>query len=426
VSILSILSNLDSVGTAVTLPQAGKVLVAEGVTVASSQGIGLLAPLSSHSILVNGTVVGGSTGIVLGDSAFDAFNKVQIAEGASVFGDSAGVRVTGYESMVVNNGEIAGFSHGLTLDLAGRITVLNEGSISGYYGIVVNALDATLTGATQRSLITNTGTVHGLDIAFFGSAAEDRFVNKGLVMGDIHMGDGRDFYDGRGGEVEGETFMGLGDDRILPGMGEELIDGQQGFDTLDFRSSAGLRVSLLDDTGSGAATGDSYYGIEQVLGSRWGADTLIGDGLANVLQGFGGADRLLGGAGADRLAGGADADRLTGGLNHDSFEFTAPDGSADIITDFRNTQQDNDRILISAPGFGGGLVGNAQTPIALATSQFRSRADNLAQDGDDRFVFRTTDASLWFDVDGKGGAAAVMIADLQAGAVVTAADIWLL
>jgi hypothetical protein len=64
--------------------------------------------------------------------------------------------------------------------------------------------------------------------------------------------------------------------------------------------------------------------------------------------------------------------------------------------------------------------------MALAATQFRARGDNLAQDADDRFIFRTTDASLWFDADGKGSAAAEMIADLQAGAVLTAADIWLL
>ena len=51
---------------------------------------------------------------------------------------------------------------------------------------------------------------------------------------------------------------------------------------------------------------------------------------------------------------------------------------------------------------------------------------NLAQDANDRFIFRTTDQTLWFDVDGTGGGGPRLIADLQAGAVVTAADILLL
>ena len=52
-----------------------------------------------------------------------------------------------------------------------------------------------------------------------------------------------------------------------------------------------------------------------------------------------------------------------------------------------------------------------------------ARHDNVAQDANDRFVFRTSDTTLWFDADGKGGAAATLLADLKAGAVVTTADI---
>ncbi|MGB4828341.1 MAG: flagellar biosynthesis protein FlgM, partial [Paracoccaceae bacterium] len=59
-------------------------------------------------------------------------------------------------------------------------------------------------------------------------------------------------------------------------------------------------------------------------------------------------------------------------------------------------------------------------------NQFQTRADNNAQDADDRFIFNTTDRTLWFDADGNGAGAAIMVADLQAGAVVTAADILLI
>jgi hypothetical protein len=47
----------------------------------------------------------------------------------------------------------------------------------------------------------------------------------------------------------------------------------------------------------------------------------------------------------------------------------------------------------------------------------------LAQDADDRFIFRTTDQTLWYDADGSGSGAALMIADLQAGATMTNLDI---
>ena len=419
----TIVSNVITDATAISLAAGDDLVVAASATVASSLSHGIVGNGSSHAVTVRGLVSADLVGISLGNENFDFWNSLHIAEGAVVHGGSAGVLMTGGEGLLTNNGEIYGLSQGLSLAISARMTVVNGGTISAVYGVVVTEME---TLAMNIAQFTNTGTVAGEVASYYGSEAVDQFINRGFVQGEMRLNGGNDSYDGRAGSIEGKIYAGLGDDRILPGAGEEVVDGQQGFDTLDFRSSAGLRVSLVDDSGNGAALGDSYNAIEQVLGSRTGADTLIGDHLANTLKGFGGADTIRGGAGEDRLVGGADADRLTGGLNHDSFEFTAPDGAADLITDFHNSQQDNDSLLISAPGFGGGLVGNAVTPIALAASQFVSRADNLAQDTSDRFVFRTTDATLWFDVDGKGGAAVVMIADLQAGAVVTAADIFLL
>ena len=92
----------------------------------------------------------------------------------------------------------------------------------------------------------------------------------------------------------------------------------------------------------------------------------------------------------------------------------------DIISDFGAAAGNDDSFGLQATGFGGGLVAGA-----LAASQFISRADNLAQDADDRFIFRTTDQTLWFDIDGFGGGGPSLIADLQAGVVLTAADILL-
>jgi Ca2+-binding RTX toxin-like protein len=93
-----------------------------------------------------------------------------------------------------------------------------------------------------------------------------------------------------------------------------------------------------------------------------------------------------------------------------------------VITDFSsNAAGNNDRIQVRASTFGGGL-----TAGALDATQFRSRSDNVAQDANDRFIFRTTDRTLWFDADGTGAGAAVLLADLQANATMTALDIVLI
>jgi len=40
-------------------------------------------------------------------------------------------------------------------------------------------------------------------------------------------------------------------------------------------------------------------------------------------------------------------------------------------------------------------------------------ASPAALDAGDRFIFRTTDSSLWFDPDGTGTVAPIMMAQLQ-------------
>ena len=51
---------------------------------------------------------------------------------------------------------------------------------------------------------------------------------------------------------------------------------------------------------------------------------------------------------------------------------------------------------------------------------------NAALDSNDRFIFRTTDGTLWYDRDGSGGKAAVMVANLQDDAVLVVDDLWLI
>ena len=75
-----------------------------------------------------------------------------------------------------------------------------------------------------------------------------------------------------------------------------------------------------------------------IIGSDF-ADTLNGDGAANVLSGGLGIDSLFGNGGNDILIGGPGADNLTGGLGADIFRLTDT-AAADIIGDFNNAEGD--------------------------------------------------------------------------------------
>jgi len=124
---------------------------------------------------------------------------------------------------------------------------------------------------------------------------------------------------------------GTGNDTLEGRAGADVLDGGTGTDTASYASaSAAVTVNLATPAGNtGDAAGDTYSGIENILGSAH-ADTITGDGLANMLSGGDGADTLDGGVGADTLTGGNGADKFT--LR--SGDGGAAVADADTITDF--------------------------------------------------------------------------------------------
>ncbi len=101
--------------------------------------------------------------------------------------------------------------------------------------------------------------------------------------------------------------------------GGDILDGGSGNDTARYESSnGGVTVNLLTGAASGFhAEGDSLISIENLMGSRNFADTLIGDDGNNRLDGFGEDDQLFGLDGNDILNGGEGADLLDGGAKLD-------------------------------------------------------------------------------------------------------------
>lgn len=163
-------------------------------------------------------------------------------------------------------------------------------------------------------------------------------------------GAGKDYL--AGGQGDDSLSGGAGDDLLEGGAGADSLNGGDGIDTAGYATSlAGVQASLDRPAGNtGAAAGDSYSGIENLLGSAF-ADRLEGDAGANALRGgagddrlggLGGDDRLVGGdgsdvisggSGSDRIYGGAGDDRITGGAGADTFVIR-PGFGRDVITDF--------------------------------------------------------------------------------------------
>lgn len=406
--------------------------VASGVLVVSNDDVAILGEVGNLHLILDGTVAtGGVAAVHLGDSAvFDTNHTVFVGRTGVVRGPFTALYIEGHDSQVTNYGDIGGGAVGITLSGqgAGQTRVVNHGLISADTGI-----KRSVASDSEGISLLNMGVLEGRIWAYDGllSDTTDTITNRGAIFGDVRLGGGVDVFDTRGaGEVVGKVFGGAGDDRFLLGAAEDVIDGGTGIDTIDATASGAIILALdASVAGSGRTLGDTLTGIETILGSRLGGDqlfgttgaqTVVGQGGADRLEGRAGNDTLLGGDGNDRLVGEAGVDALTGGAGDDRFVFRLVTEAGDMITDFAGATGNNDAVEVAIAGFGAGLVRGV-----LAATQFQVRSTNAALDADDRFIFRTSDATLWFDRNGNGEGGLTMLADLQAEAVVTAGDILL-
>ena len=174
----------------------------------------------------------------------------------------------------------------------------------------------------------------------------------------------------KAGEGNDEINTGAGDDVIIAGSGEDTIHASLGNDTVTYEnSSSAVHANLKDGGTLGDAKGDSYDGVENLIGSAYD-DYLIGDELDNTLIGNDGNDILNGGEGADHLVGGDGVDLVDYSDANDFVEINLEentgfnsDAQGDTFEDIEGVRGSN---------FDDIIIGN--------------NSDNLvyAQDGDDR------------------------------------------
>jgi serralysin len=307
-------------------------------------------------------------------------------------------------------------------------------------------------------------------------------IANGVTIENASGGTGNDTLTGNavanllsGGHGADAISAGDGDDTLLGGAGADALDGGDGIDTAvfsDFNAAVSVNLNIGQGFGN-QAQGDTYSGIENVIGSARG-DFIIGDSGTNRLDGAGGDDILVGSAGADLLvgAGGADiasygdnwgavfinltlgqgfgnaahgdtydgienldggifddffigdegANVLAGRLGNDIlvgaggadtflFDTAAFAANVDTIVDFASG---TDRIALDDAAFAGLALG------ALAAGAFA--IGTAAGDADDRILYDGATGALLFDADGSGDGAAVQFATLEGAPSLTAGD----
>jgi ELWxxDGT repeat protein len=191
--------------------------------------------------------------------------------------------------------------------------------------------------------------------------------------------------------VPGSNKPTKGDDDLSGDDKKNTIDGGKGNDTID--GGAGK------DTLKGGDGNDSLKGGA-------GNDKLDGGKGKDVLAGDGGKDTLTGGDGKDTLGGGAGNDKLDGGKDKDVFLFdTAPSSkaNADHIVKF---EVGTDKIALDDDVFNVGPSLGKKEFVSLDSGH---KATKAAQ----HILYDESNGELWYDADGKGGAAAVKFAVLD-------------
>ncbi|MGC9502624.1 PA14 domain-containing protein [Baaleninema sp.] len=176
------------------------------------------------------------------------------------------------------------------------------------------------------------------------------------------------------------TIAGVGESRYNVGSYEILVEDTQN----------GVTEQIFNNFGF-TQRGNGFL-IPLYAGSNEGAQTLDGDASDNVLRGGAGSDTITGGGGAD------------------TFTYDAPQEGTDVLMDF----DDDDRVRVSAAGFGGGLQGGVVlSSTASETGVFVSGVDAAPLSSDATFLYDTATGRLSFDIDGTAAGAPVMLAILE-------------
>jgi Ca2+-binding RTX toxin-like protein len=200
--------------------------------------------------------------------------------------------------------------------------------------------------------------------------------------------------------LEGNDTLigGTGDDNYVIDLGDVITEiANQGIDTVRVSLTYTLtnpnleNITLLGDTTTNAT----------------------GNGASNLLVGNSSNNTLSGDLGNDTLIGNAGNDTLVGGGGQDFFVFNGANEGNDNINDFSPT---DDKISVSASGFGSGLV-----PGVLNANRFI--LGTAATTPEQRFIYNATTGAFSFDANGNVAGSITQIATLSTGLALTSSNI---
>jgi Ca2+-binding RTX toxin-like protein len=260
------------------------------------------------------------------------------------------------------------------------------------------------------------------DDILIGGAGNDELWDDGAgLTGDDDLligGAGNDFIvSGSGNDT---LIGGEGDDFFSLFSGDLVIVGGDGIDTLNY---GGMTADVTVDLGAGTYTGVAssgetidarLFGIENYLHLGGGSTRITGSAADNVLLGGAGNDTLNGGLGNDTLGG-------ESGSDHYVFDVAPGEENADRVI-FSRDEGDTDRIVLDSDAMT--ELGAAGQLAADDERWYSAAGATGGAEADDRIVYDSDAGRLYYDADGSGAGAALLIATIANPAVsLTASDI---
>ena len=301
------------------------------------------------------------TGVVYTDRDADDFYSLGEGTSGARFAQGAAQAVSA---------AAGGYALGLARAVDQAVT-LTFGSVTAQVLVDLSQGNAKLDLVDGRELLTSR------NLELVSGLTEARAIGIGNVV--LRGGAGDDLLTGNsganllsGGTGRDRLFGGEGDDTLNGGAGGDVLDGGAGIDTVSYEGSTAQHLIdlLFPQFNQALAAGDTYVGIENILGSE-GMDDLRGTQGDNVLTGGrnvdmfygrGGNDTMYGGLGNDVMMGGPGADLMVGGEHRDqaAYYFSSDNLTLDLQYVERNTFEATgdryDSIEDLAGGFGGDQI----------------------------------------------------------------------
>jgi Ca2+-binding RTX toxin-like protein len=255
------------------------------------------------------------------------------------------------------------YSTGVTLNISTGVN--SGGALNDVFAADIEQWD--LSGGNDSFTASNSGFAWTV----WGNAGNDTLTGSSVSADVLYGGDGNDYLNGKAGN---DTLIGgAGNDTLASDSGADVLiggtstaDSVGGSDWADYTIAgfaSPVTVNLTDANSDGladaagvggTAAGDTYYYINNLLGSVYN-DTLTGNANANSLVGAAGDDILNGGGGADNLYGGTGADTLIVATN-------------DLVSSIINGGTDASIDILQITGIAGGSTLDLSTFDANVTS----------------------------------------------------------